>query len=227
MPLSKQPPSPPPPPALPTVNVAASAASGNGASPSAVLEGARAQRSELGNQAERLQDQRNEQVGNLLRGDMPAAARVGLEARIATLDARIATVDQQLAKADQAVANAAAVPGAVVEPPRVIRNGPPESVFAIPIVFTIFVLAPIAIAYARRIWKRGSTIIAPVPQEVRDRLDRLGEAVESIAVEVERIGEGQRFVTKVMSESGRVLGAGAAQPIPVAQGERVGVRLEG
>jgi len=96
-------------------------------------------------------------------------------------------------------------------------------VFIIPIVFTVCVLMPIAIAYARRIWKRGATIIAPVPQEVRDRLDRMSEAVESIALEVERIGEGQRFVTKVMSESGRSLGAGAAQPIGAQHGEKVGV----
>jgi hypothetical protein len=87
----------------------------------------------------------------------------------------------------------------------------------IPIVFTIFVLAPIAIAYARRIWKRGATVIAPVPREVTDRLEAMGQAVESIAVEVERIGEGQRFLTRVMSDQGRQLGQGAAQPIPVAQ----------
>ena len=37
--------------------------------------------------------------------------------------------------------------------------------------------------------------------------------MDSIAIEVERIGEGQRFVTRVLSENGRALGAGAALPI--------------
>jgi hypothetical protein len=37
--------------------------------------------------------------------------------------------------------------------------------------------------------------------EVRDdRLARLEQAVESIAIEVERISEGQRFTTKLLSE---------------------------
>ncbi len=219
-------PAPPAPPAIPQVNVAASARSGAPSAP-AVLDGARAQRSELRNQLERLQDTRNDLVRDLTADGAPAAAKTGLEARITAIDARITATDQQLAQADQAVANAAAVPGAVVEPPRIVRNGPPDEIFAIPIVFTIFVLAPIAIAYARRIWRRGATVIAPVPQEVRDRLDRMGEAVESIAIEVERIGEGQRFMTKVLSESGRALGAGAAQPLPLAQAEKVGVRREG
>ena len=33
-----------------------------------------------------------------------------------------------------------------------------------------------------------------------DRLKRLEEAVDSIAVELERVGEGQRYLTKVMAE---------------------------
>jgi hypothetical protein len=33
-----------------------------------------------------------------------------------------------------------------------------------------------------------------------ERLARVEQAVESIAIEVERIGEGQRFVTKLMSD---------------------------
>ena len=36
-----------------------------------------------------------------------------------------------------------------------------------------------------------------------DRMQRLEQAIDSIAVEVERIGEGQRFVTKLLAERGR------------------------
>ena len=35
-----------------------------------------------------------------------------------------------------------------------------------------------------------------------DRLKRLEQAVDSIAVELERVGEGQRYLTKVMAERG-------------------------
>lgn len=216
-------PTPPAPPGAPSVDLAASARSG--ATPVELLQAARAQRSELRNQLERLEDKRGDLVRDLSGENavINTAVRTGLEARIKDLDARIAETEKQLATADQSVANAAAVPGASVDPPRPQRNGPPDEVFIIPIVFTIFVLFPIAIAFSRRIWKRGATVIAPVPQEVRDRLNQLGDAVESIGLEVERIGEGQRFITKVMSESGRALGAGPAQPLHVNQGERVGV----
>jgi BMFP domain-containing protein YqiC len=210
------------------VDVAASARAGN-ASASDMLKATRAENKELRNQLDRLEDKRNDLSRELNGENVSAVERSGLEARIKEIDARISATDQQIAQSDLAVAKAAAVPGAVVEPPPYVRSGPPEEFFAIPIVFTIFVLAPIAIAYARRIWKRGATVIAPVPQEVRDRLDQLGDAVESIGLEVERIGEGQRFITKVMTDNGRALGAGAAQPIavPRMQGEQVAVRQDG
>jgi hypothetical protein len=38
-----------------------------------------------------------------------------------------------------------------------------------------------------------------------ERLTHLENAVDAIAVELERIGEGQRFVTKLLAESGRQL----------------------
>lgn len=46
------------------------------------------------------------------------------------------------------------------------------------------------------------------------RLARVEEAIESIAIEVERISEGQRFVTKLLSESTRPV----IEPVSVAAG---------
>ncbi|HEV7704701.1 MAG TPA: hypothetical protein VGO46_10435 [Gemmatimonadaceae bacterium] len=47
------------------------------------------------------------------------------------------------------------------------------------------------------------------------RFERLEHAVESIAIEIERVSEGQRFVTKLMSERAQpMLGeAGMAMPV--------------
>jgi exonuclease VII small subunit len=136
--------------------------------------------------------------------DEKRARRVRFEEQIKEIDGRISAVEQQIAKADAAVAQAAALPGATEEP-REERNGPPGEILAVPIVFTIFVLAPIAVAYARRIWRRGSAAVAPIPTDLTDRLDAMGQAVESIAIEVERIGEGQRFLTRVMQKNGQSL----------------------
>ena len=78
----------------------------------------------------------------------------------------------------------------------------------IPIVaiVTIFVICPMAIAFARLIWKRASE--PPRPKQLESeqlyrRLDALQHSVEAMAIEVERISEGQRFVTKLMSDTER------------------------
>jgi hypothetical protein len=58
---------------------------------------------------------------------------------------------------------------------------------------------PIARAIARRMDKRNAA--APgADAETRGRLERIEQAVDAIAVEVERISEGQRFTTKIISE---------------------------
>jgi hypothetical protein len=70
---------------------------------------------------------------------------------------------------------------------------------------------PLARAYARRV-EAGQTN-AHVPLEVTARLERMEQAIDSIAVEVERISEGQRFTTKLLSErTAQSPGAGGAPP---------------
>lgn len=74
----------------------------------------------------------------------------------------------------------------------------------IPIVLFISVAAtiiglPMARAWARRQDRVGSS----TPPEVVARLERMEQALDSIAIEVERISEGQRFTTKLLSERGR------------------------
>ncbi|HEX2721436.1 MAG TPA: hypothetical protein VHM24_00860 [Gemmatimonadaceae bacterium] len=39
-----------------------------------------------------------------------------------------------------------------------------------------------------------------IPGEVMNRLERMEQSIDAIAVEVERISEGQRFTTKLLSE---------------------------
>ena len=54
-----------------------------------------------------------------------------------------------------------------------------------------------------------------------ERLARVEQAVESIALEIERIGEGQRYVTKLLKEPGQPL---PAQRLPAAVPDPVRVR---
>lgn len=64
-------------------------------------------------------------------------------------------------------------------------------------VATIAVGAPLARAFAKRMERDAKTKIAP---EVTSRLERIEQAVDAIAIEVERISEGQRFTTKLLTE---------------------------
>jgi hypothetical protein len=184
-------------------------------SPTAVYEALREQREELRNQMRRLEEQR-ENITNEMQGEnVPAAAMKGLEARLASVDARIAAVESQLAEADGAVARAAAVPGAVQPPPPPPpQSGPPDEFWVISTIFIFVVLMPIAIAYARRIWKRTVGAVSAIPQEVYERFNRLDQAIDSVAIEVERVGEGQRFLTRMYADQ-RGLGAGPAERVDV------------
>jgi|SRR5438067_667709 len=212
MPAQPAPPTPLPPPTpdqitagfpVPGGRVTVSGITG---SPSDVYTALKARGHELSEQLSQLEDRRGELSGRLQEQRLDDADRKGVQAQLSDVDARIAAVNKQVAATDEAIAQAAGIPGAVVpDPPPPPRRGPPDEVFIIPVVFTIFVLFPLAIAWARRLWKKPIVAPAVIPPEFTERMSRLEQAVEAVAVEVERIGEGQRFVTKLFAESPKPL----------------------
>src|SRR6185503_6676037 len=145
--------------------------------------------------------------------------REELEQRLGTVVQRIAETEKLIAGADARVAQTAAIPGAVVPQPDLSRQGPPEEVFVLTGIFFLVVLMPISIAFARRIWRRGKDAVTKLPQEIYDRFARVDQSLDAIAVEVERIGEGQRFLTKLQTEQ-RALGAGPAERVELAERQR-------
>jgi hypothetical protein len=173
-------------------------------SPADVYTAFRAQRRELGRQLESLEERREELSARLQAEEPPLSDvdRKGVEQRLSEIDLRIAEIDKQIAVADAEVARAIAVPGATIEPPPPPRDGPPGEVFVLGGMFIVVVLFPLAIAYSRRIWRRSAAAVTAFPQELADRLNRLEHSTDAIAVEVERIGEGQRFMTRVVTENG-------------------------
>jgi hypothetical protein len=189
-----------------------------GASASSVYEALKAQRRELANQQDNLEDLRRDLTNRIQEPEVSGTDRKGIEQRIVEVDTRIASIDKQIAESDAAIARQAGVPGAVQpprEPPR--RDGPPEEAFILGGMFIVIVLLPLSIALARRIWRRGVATITKLPAELTDRLTRLEQGMDAVAVEVERIGEGQRYMARLMGEDGqlRAIGAGAAEPIEV------------
>jgi len=80
---------------------------------------------------------------------------------------------------------------------------PPEAK-DISIAFFVMVAAviigwPIMRAIGRRI-ERGAPAPLSVPPEVRDQLQQIAQSVDAIAIEVERISEGQRFTTRMLTD---------------------------
>ena len=191
----------------------------DGSSPSALYEGFRHQRDVLGSQLDRLEEQRREISRQLQQPMINTVDQKALEQRLGSVDQRIADVEKQIAAADLQVAKAASVPGAVVEPQDFGRDGPPEEAYVLGGLFMLVVLLPISIAFARRIWRRSASAVTKLPQEIYDRFARVDQGLDAIAVEVERIGEGQRFLTKLQTEQ-RSIGAGPAERLEMAERDR-------
>lgn len=62
---------------------------------------------------------------------------------------------------------------------------------------------PLVIVQARKLWMRDSATVAPTSGDTDHRLERIEQAIDAVAVEVERIAEGQRFVTKLLADRGQ------------------------
>jgi hypothetical protein len=73
----------------------------------------------------------------------------------------------------------------------------------IPIVLFIcgaatLIFTPIAKAYARNLDRKGQAGSLSAG-DVQARLERMEHTIDSIAVEIERVSEGQRFTTRLLS----------------------------
>jgi hypothetical protein len=196
-----------------------------GGSPRAVYEALRAKREVLGDQMSRLLNRRNTVSERLNGPNVGPAEKVALEQHIQELNTRIIDMEKQLHAADAEVAAAAGVPGAAMPEPRPPNAGPPEEMLVIGTVFTGIALVIVALAYARRLWKGATTVVAQIPAAFEARFTRFEQSLDAVAIEIERVSEGQRFLTKVLAEqSSRALGAGPAQPVEIRAGVAEPVR---
>jgi hypothetical protein len=183
----------------------------------------RAQRTELQNQLSDASRQRRSLAEQVNRSN--GVSKAGLEARLAVLDQRILHLESEMDRTGQQLASPQAQQyGAETRPP---QNFGPQFPFSrfdptpVAISFVLFVMAPIAISISRLFWKRASRKITvpPPAADSTERLERIEQAVDAIAIEVERVSEGQRFVTRLLSERATAIGAAPAEPVRVPVGE--------
>lgn len=203
---------------------------------------------ELAQQLVSARIRRDQLARHVSRGDADVQ---GLQQQITYLDSRILNLEKAIDQNGQLIANAA--PGVLAQMPGrfPIQNFSRSRMDPTPIfiVFILFVLAPLAIGFVWRSVRRSTAPTLPAGwTEHLQRMDRLEQAVDTIAIEIERISEGQRFLTKTLADRAsaanggvpqrapepvavpggadgpKALGAGAMNAVPVAEREAVGAR---
>jgi hypothetical protein len=238
---------------------AAVAAQAQGAANIAAL---RVQLAELNIQARALRATSSGLTRQLDRMRLDNPARPGLQQQSADVGAQLAQVEGKIAEAQARIAQAQNVSvdritetGTLVPPapPYIPRRGPdPDMIVGMTFALAICIALPLSIAYARRLWKGKPQPAQPSADRFDDvvsRLSRLELGIDSMAIEIERISEGQRFVTKVFADRPaqqpqsaspsvpqqsalgegqpplRALGAGSVEPIRVNEAEAVKERV--
>jgi hypothetical protein len=149
-----------------------------------------------------------------------------LEERIQALDVRTARIDQELNQIDDAV-NAALASGLTVERgprqgiqmpqmpamPGMMPGREAKDIVARAMFFEGLGFVLLGLVLWRFMRRRGPAPPVRLAAEDSARLEQLQRNVDVIALEVERISEGQRYVAKLLSDKQPAIGAGAAQDI--------------
>jgi hypothetical protein len=166
----------------------------------------------LRNKAELIREQmqqttsRRDDLARELRNGMADEAKSGVQQRIAVLDEQILQMERDQAAIERALINA---PPELLAETQVYINevdtsGMVDEDEAFGWGFFAFGLGMVLTMVGSRIRRRIARKRAPtqgngfVPAD--PRIDKLAEAVDAIAEEVERIGEGQRFVTNLLAD---------------------------
>lgn len=172
------------------------------------------QREELGNQLSNVSDRRR-QLSEEIRSAPEGASKAGLEGRLAILDQRIMTLENDLAVTGQQLAAASSELVSSTEAPQGGGDDFEEGLL-VGGFFTLMTF-PLLYFYLRRRWRKkgGRNPVPEMTTESAQRLERLEHGMESIAIEIERVSEGQRFVTRLLSEGQSPIAARRiAEPVP-------------
>jgi len=176
------------------------------------IEAIKARREELSDQLTSANGRRS-RLMEQLNGARNETARRGLEERISILDRRMVQLETDIASTGQQLTSAPAGLLATSESSSMFRGLGSGQVTALSVVFTVVVLGPLAVGAAVIMLRRS--IKPPLPPaaftQTAERLERLEQSVDTIAIEIERISEGQRFVTRLLSEAQKAPALGPAK----------------
>lgn len=134
-------------------------------------------------------------------------AQLSIQSRIDRVDREISELEQALEKIEVNVSRDVrqnVVAGTQIPP--VFGGRPPREPFdPTPLVMGVmgilFVAFPLTLAMVRFLWKRATHAPSPaMTVEQSRRFDRLEQSVDAIAIEIERISENQRYLTRLLGE---------------------------
>ena len=168
--------------------------------PTADYGSLKAREHELKNQLEDVQDRRNDLAQQAEQSS--GSTRSGLQSRIDGLDQRLVQIETDLGTVGRELAATAPV-SIVTPPPRIINQGYNDddmvgAGFAgAGLMLALFV--PFLIRSFRR--KRRADVTTPQPFIGGERIERMEQAIDTIAVEMERVSENQRFMTRLLTET--------------------------
>jgi hypothetical protein len=150
------------------------------------------------------------------------ASRAGLEQQLQSIDGRLLQLQADLDASGRAVYQSpvSATTTSSVGFPAHFPNLNSGELTAISIVFTVVVLGPLAMSFGRLLWRRSSrAAVPPGWNDAVQRLERLEQAVDTVAVEVERVSEGQRFMTRLMTQAGSTHASNGAEAQAINGGQ--------
>src|SRR5688572_5005663 len=183
----------------------------------------RRQRSEMSNQLSSARERREEVLDELR--DAPAGAEEGLRQHLTVLNNRIAAIENDLETSGSTLRSGQVPVGTVMIPPRSFDGAEAAAIRGASI--SAMVLVPLMIGFFMLRFRRRGRRAAPQANSAEHdaRMERLEQAVDAIALEIERVGESQRFTQKVLAEANIMpaLAAGQrpAEPIRVKEYEEL------
>lgn len=157
------------------------------------------QRRQLNQQLDQITDRRNDIIEQLR--SAPEPAQQGLQNELNVLDARIIQIQNDLGTIGREISQAAPALMAMAEESPNSNSDDFDNGVGAGVAGTVTVMS-VLFFFSWRWWKRGARRRAPMMLTAdSERLQRLEQGIDAMAIEIERISEGQRFVTKLLSET--------------------------
>lgn len=192
-------PTPPPPPTPAPVLVDVSAGQATRPLTQAEAQVIRQQRSEMSDQLTSAQRRRDNLLDDIR--NAPPGTEEGLKQQLQVLNERIVLIEKDIEESGRTLRTGQVPSGTVLVPP---RQGFDTDTMERAAGITVSVIVPVLLGVIAMRWisrRRCGRADDRARAEQDARMERIEQAVDAIALEVERVGESQRYQAKLLAEA--------------------------